>query len=104
MGDAGCTGPCRAGYYCPEGSTSATEKECGSPFLYCPAGVGAPIDVTPGWYATGGKELTRTGQEPCVAATRTGDRGGTTPPSGVAIVERCPDNTVGWNKTPEVDL
>ena len=29
---------CKPGYYCPIGSTSATQHECGSSSLYCPAG------------------------------------------------------------------
>lgn len=99
MGDAGCTGPCRVGYFCFEGSTSATENECGSPFVFCPEGTGAPVNVTTGWFATGGRELTRTGQSMCVAAVEPNGDGRRTPPSGISIAERCPQYTVGWNVT-----
>ncbi|CAN0415138.1 unnamed protein product, partial [Ectocarpus sp. 12 AP-2014] len=70
MGDAACTGACEAGYYCPEESTSAHEKECGSGSVYCPPESSAPVDVAPGWFATGGDdESIRSGQVKCIAAT-----------------------------------
>ena len=50
----GCSGVCAAGYYCPEGSTSATQRECGGEHLYCPAGSGAPVPVPSGSYSSGG--------------------------------------------------
>ena len=34
--NASCTGVCRAGYYCPAGSTSPTQQPCGSVTAYCP--------------------------------------------------------------------
>lgn len=43
-----CSGPCQAGYYCPIGSTSATELECGAEGFYCPEGTGAPIPAAAG--------------------------------------------------------
>ncbi|CAM9996468.1 unnamed protein product, partial [Hapterophycus canaliculatus] len=66
MGDPACTGPCQPGYYCPEGSKSAREEECGSESRFCPSGSSAPTDVTHGWFATGGDgESKRTGQVEC---------------------------------------
>lgn len=97
MGDASCTGPCEAGYYCPESSSSARERECGSGIVFCGEGSGSPVNVNTGWYATGGGELTRSGQAECL-----GGREGTTtanPPSAMSLVQLCPDNTVGWNGT-----
>lgn len=92
MGDAMCAGPCPAGYYCPAGSVSGLA--CGSGY-YCPEGSGERLNVTDGWFATGGGgESIRSGQVECLAASR---GGGSTPPSGMSIVERCPDNTVGWD-------
>lgn len=93
MGNEACTAPCEAGYYCPESSTSARERECGSAYRFCPPGSGAASNMTTGWYATGGGELTRTGQAKCLATA------GNTPPSGMQIAARCPDYTVGWNGT-----
>jgi hypothetical protein len=37
-----CSGPCREGFFCPDGSVSATERLCSSPATYCPAGSGSP--------------------------------------------------------------
>lgn len=100
MGDDSCAGPCEAGYYCPESSSSPRELECGSGTVFCGEGSGVPTNVTAGWYAVGGGELTRSGQAECSAAAGGGSGGGTmTPPSAMSIVEVCPDNTVGWNGT-----
>ena len=95
MGNAVCAGPCKAGYFCPAGSESAHQQKCGSGRLFCPEGSGAPKEVDIGWYATGGEELTRTGQAECIM--------GRTPPSGAFVMNRCPDNTVGWNGTIVID-
>ena len=43
-----CTGACAQGYYCPEGSTSAYEIECGGDHTYCPAGSGYPYLASAG--------------------------------------------------------
>eukprot|EP00752_Nemacystus_decipiens_P014158 g12590.t1 len=94
MGDAMCTGPCPKGYYCPAGSVSGLAYGSG---YYCPEGSAERKNVTVGWFATGGGgEWTRSGQVECPAASGEGG-GGSTPPSGKSIVERCPDNTVGWD-------
>jgi hypothetical protein len=36
LNSSNCTDECTAGYYCPLGSTSATESTCGSVAVYCP--------------------------------------------------------------------
>ena len=50
---ASCSGPCRAGFYCPQGSTSATLHPCGGSSFYCPEGSARPKSVTTGYYAIG---------------------------------------------------
>ncbi|RLN87726.1 hypothetical protein BBJ28_00020060, partial [Nothophytophthora sp. Chile5] len=47
-----CSGPCAAGYYCPVGSTTATQHECGAAALYCPEGSAKPWSVTQGYYTS----------------------------------------------------
>merc|ERR1719502_2053227 len=47
-----CSGPCAAGYYCPSGSTSATQHECGGPGVFCPVGSAAPVPVLQGHYTS----------------------------------------------------
>lgn len=55
-----CTGSCKAGYFCPPGSTSPMQHLCGSPAVYCPKGdPRSPILVPPGWYSI--RELQGTG-------------------------------------------
>jgi hypothetical protein len=41
---------CEAGYYCPSGSVSARQVECGDVRLYCPAGSSIPVPVDEGYY------------------------------------------------------
>ena len=48
MTSSACSGTCSAGYYCPAGSTSKTEKECGNSAVYCPKGSGKPISASAG--------------------------------------------------------
>eukprot|EP01041_Mallomonas_annulata_P008856 gene8856-18351_t len=55
--NSSCTGVCRAGYYCPAGSTKATERECGHTSLFCPIGSAFPIMVTPGYFTTGSDNI-----------------------------------------------
>ena len=45
---ATCTGACSAGYYCPAGSTSATQNKC-SAGNYCPAGSGSQTACPSGY-------------------------------------------------------
>jgi len=49
-----CSGLCAPGYFCPNGSEIATQVQCGDPFLYCPEGSPAPIEVDEGYYTVGG--------------------------------------------------
>lgn len=37
-----CTGECYAGFYCPSGSVSPTQFECGGPEVFCPSGSAWP--------------------------------------------------------------
>ena len=74
-----CSGLCAPGYYCEPGSTTPTQHECGEgavaransgsgilvDVVYCPRGSSGPVSVSPGYYATGGLEGTRTGQTKC---------------------------------------
>jgi hypothetical protein len=60
-----CSGPCEAGYYCPQGSTIAAPEECGSSSVYCPEGSFQPMAVTKGYYSAGGSASTRTHQLQC---------------------------------------
>ena len=46
-----CSGLCEAGYFCPEGSSSPSENECGSPSVICPVGSGSPRAVQTGYYS-----------------------------------------------------
>ena len=78
-----CSGSCSSGYYCPIGSKSAVEEECGNLAVragenpvkyYCPAGVGTPIAVSTGYYTACADDSTtlcppnrRTKQLPCQA-------------------------------------
>ena len=50
MTDASCTGPCPAGYYCPEGSFNGTALECGNAEVYCPVGAKTPHHASEGYY------------------------------------------------------
>ncbi len=36
LSSAACSGDCDGGYYCPAGSSSATQEECGDESLFCP--------------------------------------------------------------------
>lgn len=38
-----CSGQCAPGFYCPAGSTSATQIACGGPTVFCPASSAAPL-------------------------------------------------------------
>lgn len=54
-----CQGGCREGYYCPEGSTTPTEVECGDASRYCPANTSIPTEVSTGYYTNGDTVSTR---------------------------------------------
>ena len=60
-----CSGPCQEGYYCPEGSSSATQHPCGAVGLYCPSESDLPKVAQPGEITIGGSDATRTAVEPC---------------------------------------
>ena len=47
-----CSGECKEGYYCPAGSTHATQNVCGGPERFCPRGSSAPRLVLPTHYTT----------------------------------------------------
>ncbi|GMF24118.1 unnamed protein product [Phytophthora lilii] len=59
LASAACSGPCSAGYYCPPGSTSATQSPCGSVDVFCPPGSALPTQVTSGYYTIGGMVLAK---------------------------------------------
>ena len=44
-----CSGPCHAGFWCPEGSHTGMAQECGGPSLFCPVGSTQPREVPPGF-------------------------------------------------------
>jgi hypothetical protein len=46
-----CSGQCSEGFYCPAGSVSATQNQCGGVQVICPQGTGAPITVQNGFYS-----------------------------------------------------
>jgi hypothetical protein len=48
--NSSCTGPCRGGYYCPEGSIISTQIQCDGTNIYCPESSALPINVTLGYY------------------------------------------------------
>lgn len=50
LSTSACSGKCAVGYYCPPGSTSATQLPCGSVAVYCPVGSALPLPVSPGYY------------------------------------------------------
>jgi hypothetical protein len=58
LGSSDCSGACAAGYYCPSGSTSATQLPCGGGDVFCPANSGTPTEVTAGYYSAGGDDAT----------------------------------------------
>ena len=47
-----CSGTCSPGYYCPVGSISPTQIECGGPDKYCPGENSFPLDINKGFYTT----------------------------------------------------
>lgn len=66
LSEASCSGPCREGFYCPTGSTSAAQVACGGDAVFCPTGSGLPLTVAAGYYTAGGKDnTTRTAERKC---------------------------------------
>ena len=61
----GCSGPCSAGYFCPIGSVADTEVQCGAPSLFCPGGMGAPLEAANGYYTVGTGLATRYAERKC---------------------------------------
>lgn len=65
-----CVNECAAGYFCEPGSTTSNPQACGSAAVYCPAGSGAPLAITPGNFSTGGADsLTRTTSTVCTSGS-----------------------------------
>lgn len=48
-----CSGLCADGYYCPAGSSSQTQVQCGSSAVFCPTGSGQPLLAANGYYTVG---------------------------------------------------
>eukprot|EP00501_MAST-03F_sp_TOSAG23-6_P002544 GSMAST32.ASY1.ANO1.2683.1 assembled CDS len=88
-----CTGPCAAGYYCPEGSSSSF-RECGGERYFCPHGSGSRQDVTSGHYSFGGTTLTRHGQRLCIAGA---DSEHSCPSTTISEIEKSPSNHLESN-------
>ena len=51
LSTASCSGPCSAGYYCQEGSTTSTAAKCGDVSKFCPQGSASPSVVRSGYYS-----------------------------------------------------
>ena len=62
---------CKAGYFCPEASTSPEQNSCGSPAVYCPLGSGAPTPASKGYFTVGRDNDDESDQS---AATRVAER------------------------------
>ena len=60
-----CSGPCRAGFTCPEASVHDDEVACGAQDYYCPAGAGVRTAVSVGYYTTEGSTHNRVSQALC---------------------------------------
>ena len=52
--DPRCSGLCRAGSYCPIGSSKAEEFPCGDPSQYCPEGSALPVLANEGYFTVNG--------------------------------------------------
>eukprot|EP01029_Cantina_marsupialis_P013730 TRINITY_DN303_c0_g1_i2.p1 TRINITY_DN303_c0_g1~~TRINITY_DN303_c0_g1_i2.p1 ORF type:complete len:805 (-),score=180.21 TRINITY_DN303_c0_g1_i2:1071-3212(-) len=63
--DESCSGQCAPGYYCPEGSISSTQVECGGDNVFCPTGSSAPTSVKDGYFSLGGSSTTKFAEEIC---------------------------------------
>ena len=65
LASAACSGPCRGGYTCPEGSSSDVEVPCGASQYFCPEGSGTRSTVQPGYYTVGGGAHARVNETLC---------------------------------------
>jgi hypothetical protein len=79
--DPRCKGDCAAGYYCAEGSISATQSSCPTGF-YCPAGTPSPVPCAKGAYCIYGSAV----PTPCPPATYLDQEGG----SSISSCMSCP--------------
>lgn len=77
--DAACSGLCASGFFCPPGSVSPTQFECGDESVYCPEGSGAPLRVPAGAYSSGGRAGTPVGNPPVDVPQARGAPGGVAP-------------------------
>jgi hypothetical protein len=50
IGLSACSGECSGGYYCPLGSASPTQYQCGNTSVYCTRGSSTPQTIHPGFY------------------------------------------------------
>ena len=50
MSSGNCSGPCDAGFFCGEQSTTPTQNVCGGTNVFCPVGSVNPTQVSPGHY------------------------------------------------------
>ena len=53
------------GYYCPVGSWTSNQNDCGDPSVYCPEGSAFPTNVSMGYYTTTGGLRNRASQSIC---------------------------------------
>jgi hypothetical protein len=101
LGTEACSGACKAGYFCPAGSTSANKNSCGNATYYCPSGSSRRQLLTPGFYTISEDQNSDAGfppNGPSTISTRTAqvpcDPGYYCPPdTGVRIP--CPAGTYG---------
>jgi len=97
-----CAGPCTAGYFCPNGSSSSTALECGSVGVYCPEGSAFPVVAQNGYFTIGGNDMqTQTSLQICdsgyfcVGGIRTECSAGTySPLTGASSCETCAPGSV----------
>eukprot|EP00947_MAST-08B_sp_MAST-8B-sp1_P003749 g3749.t1 len=75
MANADCSGLCQRGHYCEEGSTSATQRECGDPTglsaglqptaVFCPLGSESYTTVRTGYHSVGNTPSTAYAELAC---------------------------------------
>lgn len=87
---------CSPGYFCPSGSNSSEQAECGGAEVYCPSGSAIPTPVSRGYYTVGALSVLGKDQDSEDAAVRWGQRicePGFYCTEGVRL--RCPAGTYG---------